>query len=411
MTQDGLVDGVLMWWRLDMNPSGSIAISTSPLEELALGEPVPRRSHWQQGACVFRAPPARRRFRGGEPVPLRVTVRGWDVHFALQSEGEAERPRPPRQDPFAFPALQRHLLLRLADEPRLARLREEVRDAVRAGGGATATVLCLSDGLAGALAAVSAGTGARVVVLSSLPAAADRLRAALGGGAAVGVYARDGGGRGLVEAARALLQGRAAHVLVCEAADAALAELDTTWGLEEILAVWHRVRHLVRAGDVLAGAGAAGPRVVPCGLKVVCRAFAAQELRRRRAPVGDILGFDMGKFNEHAPMWRAHGVKRSSLMGCLPAWLSPRLECAVRWPCGGDEELGPPGESLALALEGAASGEGRCDGVRGTKRADHDQADAIVGPPWRMVALWPGLRRAKRDYLHALGGERIAESR
>ena len=33
---EGTVDGIVMWWVLDMNPAGTIRISTSPLEEAPL---------------------------------------------------------------------------------------------------------------------------------------------------------------------------------------------------------------------------------------------------------------------------------------------------------------------------------------------------------------------------------------
>jgi hypothetical protein len=44
LLSEGPLDGVMMWWRLDMNPTGTIVITTDPAHEEA--QDAPPRAHW-----------------------------------------------------------------------------------------------------------------------------------------------------------------------------------------------------------------------------------------------------------------------------------------------------------------------------------------------------------------------------
>eukprot|EP00928_Gymnodinium_smaydae_P036982 TRINITY_DN25748_c0_g1_i1.p1 TRINITY_DN25748_c0_g1~~TRINITY_DN25748_c0_g1_i1.p1 ORF type:complete len:807 (+),score=204.81 TRINITY_DN25748_c0_g1_i1:166-2586(+) len=415
-SEGGRVDGVLMWWELDMTPLGDVRIATSPLEEMrelsSGGTLPPVRAHWMQGASVFRLPRQRpdavcagqRRYAVGDTVRLVTAVRGWDIFFALAEEESAAAtaaaaaaapapaaaaaeelpapcPLPPEKtvpaaagDPFAFPALPRHRLLELSDLTRLEATTREIGAAVREAGAGAGPVLCLSDGIAGAVAAVAAaaaataGTGAAaaaapgVVVLTRLQDTADLLRRLLAGKALVGCYSSETsstkGSDDLERVARELLCGQAASVVVGEAFDSDLAQLGASWGLEELFLLRKRARRLALAGAVSAEA-----RFVPAGLRVVGRPFSAPEFRRRRVPVSDVMGFDLRPFSEHAPLRRAYEVKRSTLCGWQPDWLAPRASCSAvpRFsPANPADAQNSGDEELALTLEAAA--DGACDG-------------------------------------------------
>jgi len=88
--------------------------------------------------------------------------------------------------------------------------------------------------------------------------------------------------------------------------------------------------------------------------KLVGKVFKCPEFRRRRMAVGEILGFDMRAFNEYAPHWRKHEVKRGSLLAWEPDWLSERMEANVDWHSPAAE----PFAALEGKLEPGAVGDG-----------------------------------------------------
>merc|ERR550525_1301307 len=105
-----------------------------------------------------------------------------------------------------------------------------------------------------------------------------------------------------------------------------MAALGNSWGLEEILAIRRRLCCLRKAGALTAEAA-----VLPAKLRMAGLAYSAPEFRRRRLPMGHVSGFDLQPFNEHAPLWRAHNIKRSSMMGWSPSWLSSKSVTEIDW--------------------------------------------------------------------------------
>ena len=200
MASEGPLDGVLMWWELDMNPSGSIQISTSPL----LQSSDPPRAHWQQGASVFRQ---RNVYSEGTVVALSTCVQGWDIYFC-EGEGALSAET---VDPLAFPSLPRHHLLRMADSRHLAQLQADVEAALS---GCEGVVLCVTDGLTAAVAATTAASSMEVLVLASTEAAAATLRCCVSDSAErVSVVCHHGD---IAAAAQTALAGRSVAVVLAE---------------------------------------------------------------------------------------------------------------------------------------------------------------------------------------------------
>jgi len=220
----GAWDGIVMWWVLDMNPSGTIQISTSPLEEETRpdGTAPPPRAHWQQGCSVCREQPV---FATGDTVELTTHVHGWDIYFSL---GDKALPQPaPPLDRLAFPALPRNYLQMLSNPATALDLKSQIKAKHDSGSEEGEVILCLGDGYVGPCAAVAAGCGP-VVVLATSSVAVAALQAVLGDGAEVFCIQGE-----VAAVAQTALAGRGVGVVVCEAWIEGFGSNGNTWGVEE----------------------------------------------------------------------------------------------------------------------------------------------------------------------------------
>eukprot|EP00929_Paragymnodinium_shiwhaense_P077806 TRINITY_DN40158_c0_g1_i1.p1 TRINITY_DN40158_c0_g1~~TRINITY_DN40158_c0_g1_i1.p1 ORF type:complete len:724 (-),score=166.58 TRINITY_DN40158_c0_g1_i1:41-2212(-) len=323
LTRAGPVDGVLMWWTLDMNPSGTVQLSTSPLAWKTMT--APPRYHWQQGASIFRRPLV---LAAGESLKLRTVVQGdgWDLLFEALEQSPCRTASSEAEDSvLAFPAVPRPRLWQLADAARLEFYRGCVRSALNRCGSTSrerTLALCLGDGWVGAAAA--AAHCDEVVVCPFSADAEDGLRSLLQRLGREGSVAPVSSSS-VAKAAEALLSGRRPDVIVYEPFHSGYALAGTSWGMEELSLLWQAMRDLVRLGCVSPDCPIADP------VKVVARAFALPEYFRRRQPVQTVEGFDLSPFNEDAPLWRQFEIKRQTLSGWQPDWRTARLESAVDW--------------------------------------------------------------------------------
>jgi len=346
MTAAGPVDGVLMWWSLDMTPSGSVQLSTSPLDPGAQDRPP--RYHWQQGACVFPSP---LNLSIGDGFNLRTLVRGgWDLFFEALAVSESTATAN-AGDEFAFPAIPRPRLLQLADEGRIHFYRAEIEAALKPDKSRPRSLaLCLGDGWVGLVAALAVCDEVIACPFSEEAAASmQRILTLRGddGRSRVVVHSE-----GIAAAAVESLRGAAPDVVVCEPFHTGYATAGTSWGMEEVTLLRSALSELLALG--MPGT----PPVAPC-VTVVARIFDLPEYYRRRQPVGSVEGFDLTPFNEAAPLWRQFDVKRQTMAGWTPTWRSGRMECAIDWLGHG----GAPGAGTLATCSGMTVGEGEVHGA------------------------------------------------
>lgn len=140
------------------------------------------------------------------------------------------------------------------------------------------------------------------------------------------------------------LEGQQATLVICELYSAVLALGRNSWGLQEAALAMSHIRELEHARAL-----APGCAILP-HVRFCARAFESSEYRRRLLPVGEVQGVDLRQFSQHAPCWGTHAVKRGSLRGWRPRWLSEKLEGAVEWrnACVSDSK----GSVMAGGLDG-----------------------------------------------------------
>ncbi|EOD14455.1 hypothetical protein EMIHUDRAFT_211926 [Emiliania huxleyi CCMP1516] len=343
-TADGEVNCVGVWFELQMDRAGAVRLGTAPRFADAAEQPPstprpPARDHWRQAVCLLPTP---RRVTRGETITLLVCHDDMTPAFAVQEEarpvvGPASAPPDASPTPARVPsglggahdhaAVPWQRLLQLNDPvharvhaawlcelPPHCELVLAVGDSLTipaawasAAPPSVSLVCCCSDG---AHSRARAWLGA-----ASVPAARLAALGWLAGtvGSAAGVHAA--GLQHPAELAAALDDPSAVVAVVAEPFyDVLLGRegASQTWALDHIL----RLRQQLSALRVRGVLSTARCELVPAGAtEYSVRAVAVEcdELWRRRQPVGQAVGFELGAFNEHAPRPEAGG----QLVSCV----------------------------------------------------------------------------------------------
>jgi len=337
-TADGEVNCVGVWFELQMDRAGAVRLGTAPRFADAAEQPPstprpPARDHWRQAVCLLPTP---RRVTRGETITLLVCHDDLTPAFAVQEEarpvvGPASAPPDASPTPARVPSglggAHDHAAV---PWQRLLQLNDPVHARVHAAWLCELPphcelVLAVGDSLTIPAAWASAAPPSVSLVCCCSDGAHSRARAWLGAagvpaarlaalgwlagtvGSAAGVHAA--GLQHPAELAAALDDPSAVVAVVAEPFyDVLLGRegASQTWALDHILHLRQQLSAL-RVRGVLSTARC---ELVPAGAtEYSVRAVAVEcdELWRRRQPVGQAVGFELGAFNEHAPRPEAGG--------------------------------------------------------------------------------------------------------
>lgn len=182
-TENGIVDGVLFWWELDLGPGTSNTYSTEPIgcferKESSVTNGMQWQDHWQQSLFLFCDGGRNRVVEIGKEVQVNTSHNDYSVSFGITETYDTNETRPTARrklndgtvdgsDQFT---LNKHVsparALQLNDSRRTSVLRDAILFALSVKG-ADASLLDLSDmGLCAMIAAV-AGKAACVTSLES----------------------------------------------------------------------------------------------------------------------------------------------------------------------------------------------------------------------------------------------------